>query len=221
MAVQVLKSRVIPVKRRLVGDAKRWLSRFMPYQASTADQTVFDAEYANGAWQCLRSVTELPRFSVITGYCQYYKPLGAILDIGCGEGILQESLGPARYQRYVGVDFSQEAIQLARPKQDEKTSFVHADARTYVPAAAFDVIIFNECLYYFADPLAVVRRYEPFLAPNGIYIVSMFAEQETVRTKFIWKMLAQVYPRVAETMVSTRARHRWFIKVFTPSRANV
>ncbi|HEX3127388.1 MAG TPA: class I SAM-dependent methyltransferase, partial [Thermoanaerobaculia bacterium] len=134
--------------------------------------------------------------------------------IGCGEGILQERLDPARYSRYVGVDVSAEAIQ--RAAGNEKTTFLCADAAVWQPEGTFDLVVFNECLEYFDDPLAVVRRYEPALVPGGAFLVSMFTGVETARTLRIWRWLESVYAVEDSTRVTNRAGISWILKVLKP-----
>jgi 2-polyprenyl-3-methyl-5-hydroxy-6-metoxy-1,4-benzoquinol methylase len=182
------------------------------------NKEVLEAEYTSGMWDYLRELNELARFSVVVGYCHFFKEKGAILEIGCGEGILQERLCPSRYSRYVGVDISTEAISRASHKQGEKTFFVREDANIYSPDEQFDVIIFNECLEYFSNPLGLVRRYECFLEKDGIYIISMFVGINTGRTKHIWKMLDAVYTTETEVQVSLQPGFSWIIKVFIPSK---
>jgi 2-polyprenyl-6-hydroxyphenyl methylase/3-demethylubiquinone-9 3-methyltransferase len=177
---------------------------------------LLDNEYSSGVWDYLRELEELSRFSVIAGYCHHLKDQGSILEIGCGEGILREKLDSAKYSRYVGVDISSEAIRRAAHKEDENNIFVAEDAKTYAPIERFDVIIFNECLEYFSDPLGLVQRYESFLKKDGIYIVSMFVGLDTARTRRIWKMLESVYKAETETRVSNKKGYNWIIKVFSP-----
>ena len=193
---------------------RRALSRFLPYHKMRGGQTKMDADYAHGKWDYLRGIEELGRFSILVGYCQYLKPRGRILEIGCGEGILQGRLDPDRYSRFVGVDISAKAIQRTRP--DEKTTFVRADAVDWQPVEVFDLIIFNECLEYFDDPLALVRHYESSLAPDGAFLVSMFQGVETARTARIWKWLESVYAVEDITRVTNRAGWTWILKVLRP-----
>ncbi|MEA2562768.1 MAG: hypothetical protein QOH06_4272 [Acidobacteriota bacterium] len=193
---------------------RRGLSLVLPYQKMRGGREKMDSDYARGKWDYLRGIEELGRFSVLVGYCHFLKPGGRILEIGCGEGILQERLDPARYSRFVGVDVSAEAIQ--RAKSDDKTSFVCADATTWEPGEMFDLIVFNECLEYFDDPLAAVRHYEPSLAPGGAFLVSMFAGIETARTLRIWKWLESVYAVEDTTRVTNKAGYTWVLKVLRP-----
>ncbi len=199
----------------IVSTVKRWFSLILPYQSMRGGRELLDAQYKAGIWDYLADVTELSRFSVIVGYCHHYKEGGKILEIGCGEGLLQERLCPTKYSRFVGVDISEEAILRASHKQNDRVRFVREDASTFQSDEKFDVIVFNECLEYFDDPVALVRRYENFLEKDGLFIVSMFVGVDTVRNKRIWKALDSEYTTEAETKVSTNRQLTWIIKVLS------
>ncbi|RPJ59123.1 MAG: class I SAM-dependent methyltransferase [Acidobacteria bacterium] len=202
--------------KSVVTKSRRWLSSILPYQPMDGRKETLEAEYRGGTWDYLRQKHELSRFSVVVGYCHHFKPGAAILEVGCGEGILQERLDRSRYSRYVGIDISAEAIRRACGKQDAKTSFIAADATVFEPHEEFDLIVFNECLEYFPDPLALVHRYERFLRTAGLYVVSIFNGIETARSKRIWKMLQSVYAVECETQVSNGLGYTWTIKVLKP-----
>lgn len=204
------------MRRFLISPCRRWLSAIRPSDTLAGGIEVLDAEYAAGVWDYLRGIDELPRFSIVAGYCRHFSPGGSILEIGCGEGILRERLNSSDYSRYVGIDISAEAIRRASPKQDSKTVFISHDASDFSSSEHFDIIVFNESLEYFADPLALVQRYEQFLQPGGRFIVSMFIGRHTVRTDRIWKRLATVYPTRAEAQVWTKPGLSWRIKVYSP-----
>lgn len=205
-------------KRRLINATKRRVSAMLPYRPMPGTAKVLDEEYASGLWDCLRSIREVPRHGVMAGYCHHLRPGGAILEIGCGEGILQERLEAARYSRYLGIDVSAEAIQRTLTKAGERTGFVVADAETFVPDQRYDLVLFNECLEYFAEPLALVQRYERFLAAEGLFIVSMFAGIDTARTSHIWRMLRSRYAEVAYTRLTIGSGYTWLIKVLAPPK---
>jgi 2-polyprenyl-3-methyl-5-hydroxy-6-metoxy-1,4-benzoquinol methylase len=102
------------------------------------------------------------------GYCQYLSP-DTILDVGCGEGLLADKLTVLPYRQFVGVDISSTAITNAqRLLGDARTAFVAADAHDFVPETPFDIIIFNQCLYYMPDPVGMIRRYAAFLKPRPL-----------------------------------------------------
>jgi 2-polyprenyl-3-methyl-5-hydroxy-6-metoxy-1,4-benzoquinol methylase len=159
----------------------------------------------------MRDLDELPRYSIIAGYLQYLKPGGSVLDVGCGEGLLQQRLGLSGYSKYVGIDISETAINEASSRQDEKTSFICADAVTYTPNELFDVIVFNEALYYFDEPLKMVGKYIQYLNENGIFITCLYLNSE--RAASIWKRLKAVYNSLDEVKAANRSKS-WIFNVF-------
>lgn len=150
-----------------------------PNQGRVWPKETWEAQYRGGHWDRLRSLDELAHYSVIAGYCRYLKPGGIVLDIGCGEGILLKMLGADVYSHYVGIDLASEAISRAAAEPNSKAILICADASTYVPELAFDVIVFNEVLYYFEKPLETVNRYTHYLVADGILLVSMYRSRQT------------------------------------------
>ena len=102
--------------------------------------------------------------------------------MACGEGVLQQHLKPHRYHRYLGIDFTPEAISCASKSKDEVTDFAVADATNFSTDQRFDAIIFNECLYYFANPIKIVGRYSKFLDEDGVFIISNFSSLTNLNT---------------------------------------
>lgn len=143
--------------------------------------------YATGRWDYLRDITESYRYSIIRGCCEYFKSGNPrILDVGCGEGVLQER---CTYSKYVGIDMNSAAIGRAKAREDSKTEFVLSPARDYRARDVFDVIVFNESLYYIQDPIEVFQQYRSYLAADGIVIVCMF---QTNLARRIWKVLSRM-----------------------------
>jgi 2-polyprenyl-3-methyl-5-hydroxy-6-metoxy-1,4-benzoquinol methylase len=196
---------------------RKILWKLLPYRHDQVSQEQFELLYASGRLDWYRDISELARYSVVIGYCHYFKPAGAILDIGCGEGILQERLAPYSYSRYVGVDFSKTAISRAADKQDEKTCFVMADINTYVTDEQFNIIIFNECLFYINDHLSLMKRYEDYLKDDGLFIVSACDHE---RVKKVWKIIEAVYPVGDEVHISHKPNLSWTVKVLMPSKSS-
>ena len=76
----------------MVSMLTRLIARLRPYQPMIRSREHLDGQYKNGTWDYLWSIGELARFSVVAGYCRFLRPGGAILEIGCGEGVLQDRL---------------------------------------------------------------------------------------------------------------------------------
>lgn len=103
----------------------------------------------------------------------------SLLDLGCAGATLARSLGP-EFERYTGVDISDVAIATAREYLAATGSSLQhqlavSTVQDYQPQRDFDVIVFNEVMYYL--PLnqiaACVRRYAGFLTTNGVILVSL------------------------------------------------
>ncbi|MBO6757663.1 MAG: class I SAM-dependent methyltransferase [Roseibium sp.] len=148
----------------------------MSKNATTAEG--WDAEYAAGRWAFLRSLPESGRYGIIGMWLNLTGTNGDVLDIGCGEGLLYERLAPMGLRRYVGVDLSPASLQIA--DVDPKIASLRAgDMHDFEPEPGerFSAIVFNEVLHFAEDPAAVVARYVPFLKPDGVMALSMYAPQ--------------------------------------------
>jgi SAM-dependent methyltransferase len=167
---------------------------------------IWESQYRDGRWIFLQELDQMTRYSVIAGYIQALKPKGRLLDVGCGEGILLDRLGADNYSKFVGIDFAQTAIERALRKQHPRSIFIQADAEIYVPNETFDTTIFNEVLYYFADPLDVARRYRAWLSPGGLFITSLYAKSD--RACAINRLLKKTYPSIDEVEITSHALER-------------
>ena len=185
----------------------------LPYVAYSVSKESWEQEYAAGTWNYLDQVREVARYSVIIGYCAYFKPGGSLFDVGCGTGLLQRRLRVLGYSRYLGIDGSETAIAEALPERDARTEFLCADAEIYAPPESFDVIIFNEILYYLSDPAGIFRRMARALNPEGIVVVSM---RQTPNSPPIWRSLDRV-ARTLDGVIVANQNRPWEIKVFQPT----
>lgn len=175
----------------------------------------WDAQYAAGHWSFLRGPGEVPHNSVIVGLLRQLRPNAAVLDVGCGEGVLFSAIRPYGYERFLGIDISAIAIAAIAGAADGRTTFIATDAETYEPSESYDAIIFNESLYYFRDPLATLRRYARHLAPGGIVIVSIYHESRRMR-KLVRDAQREMLV-VADVTVSTRGAV-WSVLALAPCR---
>lgn len=164
----------------------------------------WEAQYAAGRWDFLAQLSELARFSVLAGYIWHLKPGGAVLDVGCGQGVLLRRLPGSAYSRYVGIDVSVSAVSVAQQHHNERVAFLAADCEDYSPAEQFDVIVFNEVLCCLRDPLHTVERYARSLKPAGLLLVSMCTAARGSAT-ILWR-LRRAYVTVDEVRVVHTAR---------------
>ncbi len=175
----------------------------------------WETQYAAGRWDFLAELSELARFSVLAGYICHLKPGAAVLDTGCGQGVLLRRLPASCYSRYVGIDVSSSAICVAQECGNERSTFLAADCEAYLPAEHFDVIVFNEVLCCLRDPLRTVERYARSLNPAGLLLVSLCTAARG--SSELLRRLKQSYETVDEVCVVHSGRKvSWMCTALRP-----
>ena len=148
----------------------------------------WDAQYRSGYWEIFRTTAEMPRYAIIASHIRRWKSDPVVLDVGCGYGQLFNELGSSTVNSYVGIDLSPEAIGMAQSKQHPKASFIVANVDEWQSDCKFDIIVFNDVLYYLRLPVDTLERYQQMLSPGGVMIVAMFRHRNTM---VIWKNIAR------------------------------
>lgn len=172
----------------------------------------WDAQYAKGSWKKVLHNNAL-NTQIIAEMCAK-KGAGErvrILDAGCGSGALLDELRKSGIvYTYVGFDFSAEAISQIRDIDVSHESVLVADVR--VPPkleGMFDVIVFNEVLYY-VSPWRTVSNYKKLLAPQGILVVSIY---NTWRRTIIFLLLALPISFTDSRFIQdSKGKRSWVIK---------
>ncbi len=167
-------------------------------------------QYNLGRWDGLGALEELSRFSVIVGYAQHLKPNGKILEMGAGEGYLQQRFDKSKYSLYYSTDVSDIAIANAKKYEDEKTKHLVADMNTYVPDSKFDVVIINEAIYYAKSVQKVLDRFVPYMEDDAIFIVSINGDERNAA----WhKMMDECRNKKIDQTVVKTTRNTFYVSV--------
>jgi 2-polyprenyl-3-methyl-5-hydroxy-6-metoxy-1,4-benzoquinol methylase len=183
--------------------AARWLKLFVDRGRRSdgllQSAQTWETQYAAGRWDFLAELSELARFSILAGYICHLRPGGAVLDTGCGQGVLLRRLPRSCYSRYVGIDVSGSAISVAQEHGNERSAFLVADCEEYSTHEKFDVIVFNEVLCCLSNPLRTVERYARSLNPDGLLLVSLCTAARG--SSSIRRRLKRAYATVDEVRV--------------------
>ncbi len=123
--------------------------------------------------------SEKKRYDVIVDLIKFSKiDSPKILDLGCGYGALNQYLNQNEYDFLLGIDLSSNAIQRAKDKNYPNSKFQIADIHQFIPDEKFDVIIFNEVLYYLDNQLEIVERFSKYFNEKGFFIFSFYGIRE-------------------------------------------
>lgn len=130
----------------------------------------FDQKYSDGSWDYFDKDHSFEMVKVVEKYARK----GRILDIGCGTGILVSMMKPDAFKHYLGVDVSPEAIARAQQSKSEKIHFEISDIQNYKCKDTFDLIVFEESLYYVPFfRRRLLQRCAQWLKPKGLFIVTV------------------------------------------------
>jgi len=94
-----------------------------------------------------------------------------VIDIGCGGGILSESMAALGAQ-VTGIDLSEKALGVARLhlfESGQKVDYHHTSAETFAAQnpGAFDVVTCMEMLEHVPDPASTVAACAQLVKPGG------------------------------------------------------
>ncbi|MBI5921234.1 MAG: bifunctional 2-polyprenyl-6-hydroxyphenol methylase/3-demethylubiquinol 3-O-methyltransferase UbiG [Betaproteobacteria bacterium] len=99
-----------------------------------------------------------------------------VLDVGCGGGILSESMA-ARGAQVTGIDLGEKALGVARlhlleSRQKVDYRLISAEALAQEQPAAFDVVTCMEMLEHVPDPQSIVNACATLVKPGGQVFLS-------------------------------------------------
>lgn len=176
-------------------------------------KAVWEEQFSKGEWDYLESKDEALHYQTIIKFYDQQKNKASILDIGCGKGVLYKwlkensSLGDCDY---MGIDLSENAIEAAQ-QQFAGVNFQQLDFENAGLGKKFDIIIFNESLYYFPLPLKIIDKCcSQNLNGNGVFIISMF---DFPGHDEIWKRIEKHYKILSNEKVKNEKSEKWKVKV--------
>lgn len=165
--------------------------------------------FASGHMDYMAALHELPRYSMLAGFLQYFGPDVEVVDVGCGQGLLRRRVAPDSFTGYVGIDPTPAAIAMAKKLEDERTSFLVGDI-SVVGDRRFDVAMCNEVLSMVPEPEALVDGVMGVLKPGGIVLTSIWRHPGD---RVLWRLLDERLERVDLVKVrngsSRLARFGW------------
>jgi SAM-dependent methyltransferase len=128
----------------------------------------------DGHWRGMESPAQEPRFDAIRRHLH-----GSVLDVGCGTGILARDCDD-----YTGIEPVEEAASIAAATgaQIHNTTAESFD----LAGRQWDIVLFNESLYYSRNPLGVLSKYSWALRDGGKLIISIFLRPSTPRRLPYW-----------------------------------
>lgn len=98
-------------------------------------------------------------------------PQHCLLDLGCGDGRIAEYLSDRSGAHVTGMDFASAAIEQARAHTHDKSArlafFVGDLNQLDLPAAAFDLILSIDSIYFSTDYSATIGELAKALRPAG------------------------------------------------------
>lgn len=186
-----------------------WFSRRLGRGHPTSAEQ-WDLQYEAGHWDRLGDPEEIGHYALIIGYCNHAVSTRRLLDVGCGTGLLRQRMGPWA-GTYTGLDIAASAIAQARIGcAHERAEFRVGGIDALAPSELFDVIVFNEVLYYFDDPRGMVLDYARHLESGGMVVVSMVSPSGDC----IWPNLFERLSIRFDNRVTNRLGVTWRVVAF-------
>ena len=131
-----------------------------------------------GDWQRLNHEFEQVRYQVIANLLKTHALNGAVLDVGCGMGILRQHVTTGSY---TGLEPSSKAFALA--VSNPSAEIIHSTAEAFdAKGRKWDAVVMSELLYYCDDPIAVLKKYCEALAAKGVFVLSIYQKRHSIKS---------------------------------------
>ena len=134
-----------------------------------------------------------------------------ILDVGCGAGILTESLYDTfPNSRITAIDTSKTCIKVAKTHQAEKKiKYHHQTTQQHLKhhQNQYDAVVCLEVLEHTQEPEQILKEIQQLLKPNGICILSTLD-----RNLSSYLFAIQAAEHILGLIPKGTHRHDWFIR---------
>ncbi len=181
---------------------------------------VWEEQYTDGTWNYLFSEDEAAHYFSICFQIKKYAKSFSILDIGCGNGVLYDYLSKNLNSAliYEGIDISENAVKAAKEKfhsaEFRKTDYDYEEL-----TKKFDVLVFNETLYYFTKPMKTLEKaFSINLHADGFAVVSMCEDE---KHNYLWERIGAKYKILAAETVENKKGQKWTIKTISTFQRGV
>jgi len=210
----------VPILSRVADKIRRityssW-GRHFGYGCRVSKAT-WEEQYREGVWDILKNEDAREHYQAVAEFCSTLSTAPSILDVGCGEALLYKEFKRANtpISNYLGIDISSNAVQGASTQFPE-AHFLNVNAEEYLPpSSSFDLIIFNESIYYFKRPIDILNKYESGITPSGFFVITLCDFQGHA------SILARIklhYTCIRESHVTNSTGHSTHIAAFAGSR---
>ncbi|MBI4043486.1 MAG: class I SAM-dependent methyltransferase [Candidatus Diapherotrites archaeon] len=174
------------------------------------EKEFFEDFYARGkdAWQIfsnrLRTEKFEQRAQTIKGLIEKHAIQGKGLDIGCGEGFIEERLG----LKVIGLEISLEALKRAR-REKRMQDCVNANAvRLPFKDKAFNFILLLETLYYH-DARALLQEARRVCKKKGRIVLTVGNKNDAGR------LLRRAFGKQDEDIIYSANKKQWGEKKYS------
>jgi trans-aconitate methyltransferase len=175
---------------------------------------IWNDSWSQGYEMSMNCAQEDARYGTLIALMRRHEGKGPILDVGCGDGLLEERYRQVSSAPIVAFDYSSAAIELARARQLPDVEFFCSDSRTFLPNQGFSLVVLNESLYYIDNYLTLLERLSRALTPEGVFLVSM---HDARITKRIWKNVQRYCTTLDGIIVKHENSHGgWHIRLLRP-----
>lgn len=146
-----------------------------------------------GEWRGLDSSDQAPRYATIAEILHTFNSDRKVLDVGCGEGVLRAWL--PEYTDYTGIEPSSLAVRVA-VERNGLARIIHTSAEKFdARGERFATIVFNEMLYYTANPVGLLRKYAALLWQGGVVLCSIYEKPRTGKETSLRRKLWHFFDR--------------------------